>query len=417
MSLPEPCRKFPIHPPDRGRYSRIDRRRFLALMGAAVVGAALRPRLSLAALPAPNGGKKAFVAVAGIRRGSGDVCIAEAVKDAARAATDFSWLSRGDSIWIKPALNSGNPYPATTSPVGIRAMIELLKEKGAGRVIVGDMAGIEHVKLTPGGREGSTRQLMAASGIARAVAAAGGELHFPEEIGWDGFFEDGPPAGGHWTCGLMMPEILREVDHLVVMPRCSRHVLLGSSLGMKNAVGYWRTDTRLEYHRDAATIHEKTAEANRLPCLQEKQRLVLTTADKVLTTFGPDKGFVSEPETGLAIASASIVAHDMVSLAWLLENRAMMTNEEREREADPYRDPLRVNLINRIVVFYLGGASAAVRAQNLVRHDIRTIWDDRVLNRAYAVFGGTPEVHLVDGQRPAPEAIKRTLRRALSKPA
>jgi len=29
------------------------------------------------------------------------------------AATDFSWLSRGDRVLIKLALNSGNPYPAT----------------------------------------------------------------------------------------------------------------------------------------------------------------------------------------------------------------------------------------------------------------------------------------------------------------
>src|SRR5476651_1577382 len=29
-------------------------------------------------------------------------------------ATDFSWLNKGDSVLIKLALNSGNPYPATS---------------------------------------------------------------------------------------------------------------------------------------------------------------------------------------------------------------------------------------------------------------------------------------------------------------
>jgi uncharacterized protein (DUF362 family) len=48
-----------------------------------------------------------------------------AVSETARAATDFGWLSRGDSVLIKPSLNSGNPYPATTNPEGIRAMVEL----------------------------------------------------------------------------------------------------------------------------------------------------------------------------------------------------------------------------------------------------------------------------------------------------
>ena len=41
-------------------------------------------------------------------------------------------------MFIKPVLNSGNPYPATTSPLAIRVMIGLLKEKGAGRIIAGE---------------------------------------------------------------------------------------------------------------------------------------------------------------------------------------------------------------------------------------------------------------------------------------
>jgi len=398
------------------RYTHLDRRQFLKLMAATSAWVVLPPAISYAASQAIGYGAEAPVALAGVRQGAEDPLVAEAVKKAAREATDFTWLSRGDSVLIKPALNSGNLYPATTSPVGIGAMIELLKEKGAGRVIVCDMSGIEHLKLTPDKLKGSTRDLMAASGMARAVLEAGGELHFPEEAGWDGFFEDGLEGSSHWKNGLMMPRILREVDHLVLMPRCSRHVLLGSSLGMKNAVGYWRTDTRLEYHRDAATIHAKTAEANRLPCLLTKQRLVLTTATKVLTTFGPDDGFVAAPATGLVIASESIVAHDMVSLAWLLKNRAMISDSERANARDPYKGQFRVNLINHIVVSYLGGIAEAYQAQKLVRHDIRTIWDDRVLNRAYEVFGGIPRVKLLNAGQSIPEATKKSLLDAVSNP-
>jgi uncharacterized protein (DUF362 family) len=54
----------------------------------------------------------------------------QAVKETAKATTDFGWLASGDSVLIKPALNSGNPYPATTSPEGIGAMVALLKERG-----------------------------------------------------------------------------------------------------------------------------------------------------------------------------------------------------------------------------------------------------------------------------------------------
>ena len=206
----------------------------------------------------PTSGTSTRVILTGVTHQAGEQSIKKAVRAAAEGATDFAWLSRGDAVFIKPALNSGHPYPATTSPIALGAMMELLKEKGAGRVIVGDMSGIEHVKLSPGGLSGSTRQLMEAAGMAEAVRAAGAEMHFFEEGGWQAFYEDPPASGAHWKRGLMMPNILQEVQHIVLMPRCSRHVLAGSTLGLKAAVGYWRTDTRLEYHRDASTLQEKT---------------------------------------------------------------------------------------------------------------------------------------------------------------
>ena len=35
----------------------------------------------------------------------------------------------------------------------------------------------------------------------------------------------------------------------------------------------------------------------------------------------------------------------------------------------------------------------ALRSETLVRNDFRTIWNDRVLNRAYEAFGGVPQVN------------------------
>jgi uncharacterized protein (DUF362 family) len=355
------------------------------------------------------------VVLAGVVSGSEDQALMRAVTETARAATDFGWLTSGDAVLIKPALNSGNPYPATTSPEGIGAMVELLKEKGAGRVIVSDMSGIEHVKLTPERLKGSSRELMHASGMAQAALEAGAELHFPEEAGWDAFFEDHPVDASFWKEGIMMPNILQEVDHIVLMPRCGRHLLLGSSLGMKNAVGYWRTDSRLEYHKIASTIQEKTADANTVTCLREKQRLVLTTATQIITTKGPDDGFVAKPETGLVIASESIVAHDMVSLAWLLHNRRGMSESERASSRDPYQRQAVVGTLNRLVVRRLGGLGEALHAEKLLRNDIDSIWDDRVLNRAYDVFGGIPEVKLVDVGASVPQDVKEGLTRMVSR--
>ena len=354
-------------------------------------------------------GRATRVVLGGVGREASDETVASAVRAAAEAATDFSWLSRGDAVFLKPALNSGNPYPATTSPTGLAAMVKILKERGAGRVVVGDMAGILHVKLSPGGASGSSRRLMEASGMARAVVEAGAELHFFEEAGWDAFYEDTPAAGSHWKRGLMMPRVLREVQHIVLMPRCARHPLAGSTLGLKAAVGYWRTDTRLEYHRDASSFQEKTAEGNTVDTLRQKQRLVLTVADKVLTTFGPDEGHVVRPATGLVIASESVVAHDMVSLAWLLDNRRDLPASEDDALSDPYKSQLFVSIGNHWVVNKLDGLGAALTSERLTRNDINAVWDDRVLSHAHQVFGGLPRVVLETANDAAPEDVKRRL--------
>ncbi len=365
----------------------------------------------------PSRGVPTRVSLAGVGRGASPQIVRSAVRAAAESATDFSWLSKGDAVFIKPALNSGNPYPATTSPEAIGAVVEILKDKGARRVIVGDMCGIEHVKLSQEGLSGSSRSLMEASGMARAATAAGAELHFFEEAGWSAFYEDFPAGGSHWKQGLMMPSILKEVEHIILMPRCARHVLAGSTLGLKAAVGYWRTDTRLEYHRDASTFQEKTAEGNAVNTLLKKQRLVLSAADKILTTFGPDKGFVFQPEIGLVMASESVVAHDMVSLGWLLENRLAVPSSEKEGFKDPYGSQVMVSAANHWVVSKLGGLGQALDSERLTRNDINAIWHDRVLNRAYQVFGNMPAVVLEPANGVVPQALKKRLAECTTPPA
>jgi uncharacterized protein (DUF362 family) len=352
-------------------------------------------------------GRQARVVLAGVTRGSSETAIKSAIRESALVASDFSWLGKNDAVFIKPAINSGSSYPSTTSPVAIAAMVALLKEKGAGRVIVGDMSGIGHVKLSPTGLSGSTRKLMKAAGIAKAAEAAGGELHFFEEAGWNAFYEDPMTAGTHWKSGLMMPNILKEVQHIILMPRCGRHVLAGCTLGLKAAVGYWRTDTRLEYHRDAATFHEKTAEANTARTLLQKQRLVVSAADKILTTFGPDTGYVHQPETGLIIASESVVAHDMVSLAWLLENRRHIPADKQDGFVDT--SPLVARLANYFVVGKLGGWKPTIASDTLIKNDLKTIWDDRVLNHAYQIFGGVPKLTIAEANTALPADLKKLL--------
>ena len=354
-------------------------------------------------------GSQAKVFLAGVRKGGSEQGIKLAVRNAAEAATDFSWLSKGDAVFIKPVNNSGNPYPATTSPTAIAAMVEILKEKGARRVIVGDMSGVQYLRFFPTSLSGSSRALMTSSGMATVVQSSGAEMHCFEEGGWNAFYEDLPAAGSNWKRGIMMPNILKEVQHIVLMPRCSRHILAGSSLGLKAAVGYWRHDTRLEYHRDAATLQEKTAEGNTVTTLRTKQRLVISAADKLLATYGPDKGYVFEPDNGLIIASGSVVAHDMVSLAWLLENRSIIPVSEKDGFIDTSKFVPRV--ANQMITGWLGGWGQALASETMTKNSLNTIWDDRVLTHSFDILGGVPAILLEAANSALPEALKNRLGR------
>lgn len=347
------------------------------------------------------------VFLSGLIKGSTEEDLKRAIRSAAEAATDFSWLSKGDAVFIKTVNNSGNPYPATTSPAAVAAMVEILRGKGAGRVIVGDMSGVQRLRFFPTSLRGSTRALMTSSGLARAVQVSGAELYCFEEAGWNAFYEEYPAAGSNWKRGLMMPNILREVQHIVLMPRCSRHVILGSTLGMKAAVGYWRHDTRLEYHRDAATLHEKTAEGNTVATLRTKQRLVVTAADKLFTTYGPDYGHLIKPDNGLVIASSSVTAHDMVSLAWLLENRRIVPPSG----SDVFMDANKVipRFANHILTVWLDGWRSALASERVTKNTLDTIWDDRVLNRSYEFFGGVPCIRLESANGAITEDLKNRL--------
>jgi hypothetical protein len=139
-------------------YSGMTRREFVKLMAMVTATATMPVALVRAAETLVRSGPVAHISISGVPTRTSVPELMIAVRQAAEASTDFSWLSRGDSVLIKPAVNSGNPYPATTHPAGVKAMIMLLKEKGAKRIVVSDLAGIEHVKLSPEKLRGSTRE-------------------------------------------------------------------------------------------------------------------------------------------------------------------------------------------------------------------------------------------------------------------
>lgn len=356
--------------------------------------------------PPELSGKTDLITVYALAKGASDEEVIKAVQRVAEAATDFSWLSKGDVVFLKPVANSPNKYPATTSPLAIRAMTLLLLEKGAGKVIVGDKPGIMDVHHEKDELDGSSREVLKSIGLHSAAVESGAEMHYFDEAGFDAYSGFSTENKSHWKGELILPNILNNVDHVVLLPRVSRHVLAGTTLGLKTGVGWLRDDSRLELHRDASSFYEKIAEINDTTVLKQKLRLTLSVASKVLTTFGPDKGFIAEPNPGLMFGSESILAHDMVALGWLLWNREFETPEDEiSWSSDPYTGI--PSTINKGVVGYTWGIKHWYNAESYTPVPIESVRTEPVISRAATIWGGLPHLNIEDVNGKLPEKIRK----------
>lgn len=78
----------------------------------------------------------------------------------------------GRSVLVKPNMNSNSPHPASTNPLVVGTVVEMLLEAGAAEVKVGDCSNINN----------RTRDVMKDQGIQKAVEDAGGEVMFLDEM-------------------------------------------------------------------------------------------------------------------------------------------------------------------------------------------------------------------------------------------
>jgi uncharacterized protein (DUF362 family) len=247
-------------------------------------------------------------------------------KNTVEAATDFSWLSRGDRVLIKMALNSGNTYPATTDPWSVHCMVKLLKERGAGKILVGDQSSFGTVQWTKDRQEGSSRQLAKTAGLLEAIKDSDAEPCFFEEYGWDAYGPAIPDGKHHWKRPIMIPTKLDEVDHIIYLPRVSSHILAGKTLGLKLGVGFLRSDSRGEFHKGGKQFYAMYEEINHVPPIASKLRLIVSSGRSVLTLVGPNEGPTAKPDYGLVLASDDLLAHEMLAYAWLQWNRQFETS-------------------------------------------------------------------------------------------
>lgn len=319
-----------------------------------------------------------------------------AAMKAAAQKLDFSWLKAGDTVLIKVAVNSQYTHPTTTSVNGVTAMIAELKMRGAGKVIVADQAGVEHVRLSKMGRYGATSDMFMQNGMA-AVTMSGAETHFFDDQPFDtGYFAATAPMDNHWTRGLYLPAIIKTVDHIIYMPRIGTHTLAGNTLSHKMAIGWLRDDSRHDLHNDAQYYYEKYTEVNYTKEIRDRFRMAVTVSEKVLLHGGPDVGTPYAMSPILVHASTSMPNHDAVGasiLATLNKTVTMVTPGTQTYSASSA--PTSNSLFANGATVATGAAGPWVDTGSTQTLFTAHPWEqgitkDRAITRGWSLSGGKP---------------------------
>jgi uncharacterized protein (DUF362 family) len=198
-------------------------------------------------------------------------------------------IDPGDVVTIKPNLNTADSFPASSDPLFIRALSELLLEAGAAnlRIVDSSMFALK------------TCDVADDIGLCGVVGDLGIELVYLDEHDW---VKRDFPKGKHMKSGHIGAPTL-DGDKLVVVPCLKTHRFARFTATMKSFVGWVATRDRLKMH--ARRLETKIADLASF----FKPDLILMDARKVFVTGGPASGQVESPN--LILASGDMVSIDV----------------------------------------------------------------------------------------------------------
>jgi len=200
-------------------------------------------------------------------------------------------VNKGDEIWLKPNFNTADPPPASSDPEFVKAVIQLLFEHGAGKVILGESS---MVSL-------SARKVLAETGMIAKAEEAGAELIFFDEGRWVKV-----STGGKYLKEVSLPENALKAEKLVYVCCMKTHRWAKFTLSLKLAVGFMKPSERMMLH--ARHLEEKIADLN----LVVNPNLIIMDGRKCFITGGPANGELREPN--VILASGDRIAIDIEAL-------------------------------------------------------------------------------------------------------
>jgi uncharacterized protein (DUF362 family) len=216
------------------------------------------------------------------------------LKDSIKKAVDsiggWSRLDlKGKRVLLKPNYNSADDYPASSDPEFVKAVIELVYENGADKVIVGESS-----MMTL-----NTTSTLKSRGLIEIAKKANAEVYSFDDNEW---IEVDVP-NGKYLKKASIPKIMNEVDKVIFLPCLKTHYLAKFTMSIKLTMGAIKKAERPWIH--LRKREEKLAELASL----FYPDLIIMDGRKCFITGGPFRGDVREP--GLILASGDRIAVDV----------------------------------------------------------------------------------------------------------
>lgn len=200
-------------------------------------------------------------------------------------------IDEEDEILLKPNFNTADSPPGSSDPDFVKAVIELLYEHGAGKVILGESS---MFRL-------STRKVLESTGMLSKAKEAGAEVVFFDEGKWTKVI-----TGGTHLKKVSLPKAALEAKKVAYVCCMKTHRFAKISLSLKLAVGFIKPSERIRLHM--RKLEEKIADLN----LLVHPNLIIMDGRKCFISGGPAKGELRSP--GLVLASGDRIALDVEAL-------------------------------------------------------------------------------------------------------
>ena len=214
-------------------------------------------------------------------------------------------IEKGDAVWLKPNFNTGDVPPGSSDTDFVKAVIELLVENGAAKVIVGESSIMS----------ASTRKVFQETSMLRKAEEADAEVVFFDEGKWVKV-----ETGGKYLRKVSLPEEALNAKKLVYVCCMKTHKWAKFTLSLKLAVGFMKPSERTLLH--LRHIEEKIADLN----LVVHPNLVIMDGRVCFINGGPACGERRSPNVILASGDRIAIDEEAIKTIQSLEGNSLPDN-------------------------------------------------------------------------------------------